>query len=955
MPLPANNSLSLQGQLRPGMKPKLAMVVRMTEEALDTLQQLDASEQMEFEFGERPGIHIRTAFFPLNITTVPQESELYVRTTTHARPTAPLKLSAALAGTIRVGRTSTTIPDKVVKRINETSAELNDKRREVKVVGLPVKEKVAPGIKTVKKTVTSRNTSVVTSGHTRNPSNNTATIPNGSSSVPTISLTKEEETALQNKLIHFLALGPQPLSAISKEAGGNEASTNIVLRQIAEPEPLPKNSTVQQQDQPWRLKPRSWQYVRPYTYQKYSEADAVVVSRSARQWFKNLKVPESDPLWEHVRFRSGNTSNTKVNGAPAPTPTASTSNNRRAPKRDSEIQMKSEVGMSSAASSSLPAHAARSGRGNTPPEPTPEKARLRAPEADGEREEGELSASSTPPPHASSPANAPNGRKPPGSKTLLQQQNKHVFLPNRPMTPPVGGNGTMNAQAGPSQPGPSAGVKRSNGPIDARSNRRPPPPEPSERARPLPPIAPPIPVPDKKAGTMRKDALMTSSQQKAAATAAKEANRERQREKDERRDERERDRLKRERERDSKQQEREQAKEKEREKEKAAQAQLNKKLAASAQLLVSSSNTVSKKRAREVSPGPSDHGSDSSDFDMEEIRREKRRRKEAKMRESGAGLSMNGKSESALKNSKLDRAYDRDRDLSISRRAASPLPRKVKREERASIPPASQEYLSSSQVRSSSALASSSKAVSSSKLSRSSEKGRSSSTTKRRPSPKFTSDEEEGEEERPLKVSSSSRRGKVKNSDVESERSVSTSLKASYLHPSSAGSARPSPSPRPSHALPHKPPPPASAPIVSSKVEQRSRSPMPRREREREREREHSRMRSRSPSPARRRPANHNDDMMDVDTDPLPPRSENERLRERYATTYAAYIDAFNKVVNQKNKITRVLQSRNSASGSASVSESEADMMSPEEIEKLSKEHRRLHGELESIRSLYGR
>ena len=92
---------------------------------------------------------------------------------------------------------------------------------------------------------------------------------------------------------------------------------------------------------------------------------------------------------------------------------------------------------------------------------------------------------------------------------------------------------------------------------------------------------------------------------------------------------------------------------------------------------------------------------------------------------------------------------------------------------------------------------------------------------------------------------------------------------------------------------------------------------------------------------------------MDVDVDlPLP--SDHEGLRERYTNKYATYIDVFQKMVAQKHKISRVLQSRNSASGSASVSESdEADMMSPEEIEKLSREHRRLHVELETIRSLH--
>lgn len=58
MPLPTTGSISLQGHSRPGegvtTKPKLAMIVRMTEETLDALQNLPTGDRMLFEFGERP-------------------------------------------------------------------------------------------------------------------------------------------------------------------------------------------------------------------------------------------------------------------------------------------------------------------------------------------------------------------------------------------------------------------------------------------------------------------------------------------------------------------------------------------------------------------------------------------------------------------------------------------------------------------------------------------------------------------------------------------------------------------------------------------------------------------------------------------------------------------------------------------------------------------------------------
>lgn len=58
MPLPTNGSISLQGHSRPGegvtTKPKLAMIVKMTEETLDALQNLSMEDRVEFEFGDHP-------------------------------------------------------------------------------------------------------------------------------------------------------------------------------------------------------------------------------------------------------------------------------------------------------------------------------------------------------------------------------------------------------------------------------------------------------------------------------------------------------------------------------------------------------------------------------------------------------------------------------------------------------------------------------------------------------------------------------------------------------------------------------------------------------------------------------------------------------------------------------------------------------------------------------------
>ena len=58
MPLPTNGPLSLQnnpiaGQTAP-TKPKRAMIVRMSQEVLEALEDPSAASQLEFDFGSAP-------------------------------------------------------------------------------------------------------------------------------------------------------------------------------------------------------------------------------------------------------------------------------------------------------------------------------------------------------------------------------------------------------------------------------------------------------------------------------------------------------------------------------------------------------------------------------------------------------------------------------------------------------------------------------------------------------------------------------------------------------------------------------------------------------------------------------------------------------------------------------------------------------------------------------------
>jgi hypothetical protein len=70
MPLPANNTLSLQGYSRPGdtvhSKPKQAMIVRMSAETLEALEVFPQQPQMDFEFGDNPVCFISPLLIPLS-------------------------------------------------------------------------------------------------------------------------------------------------------------------------------------------------------------------------------------------------------------------------------------------------------------------------------------------------------------------------------------------------------------------------------------------------------------------------------------------------------------------------------------------------------------------------------------------------------------------------------------------------------------------------------------------------------------------------------------------------------------------------------------------------------------------------------------------------------------------------------------------------------------------------
>ncbi len=72
----------------------------------------------------------------------------------------------------------------------------------------------------------------------------------------------------------------------------------------------------------YRLKPASWTEARPYEWSGLSNTERTNIARAARLALQTLNIPESDPAWGHVRYRSSGSSNTPSD------PTKTTSEDR---------------------------------------------------------------------------------------------------------------------------------------------------------------------------------------------------------------------------------------------------------------------------------------------------------------------------------------------------------------------------------------------------------------------------------------------------------------------------------------------------------------------------------------------------------------------------------------------------------------------------------------------------
>ncbi|KAH7928899.1 hypothetical protein BV22DRAFT_1057898 [Leucogyrophana mollusca] len=502
MPLPNGATLSLQGHSRPGdsvqSKPKQAMIVRMSTETLEALESFPNCPPMDFEFGENPGIHIGETFFAMRPLKETTPHEIYLRSASAAKPMAPLKLYANVTGKFIVERQ---LGEKVTDKVRQQTRVAKEERSERRAILLDTPP-VPTNSKGVKRKQPGSSTATKKAAHSdslRVPSASTsgATPTRKVSPLPQVPPSKSGNLAVRNRLIHCLALTPRLGDEVIKLVGGSNpdptsrADLVDILEDVAEQAPAKKGDKT---PRPWTLKASTWLEVRPYQWPRLADSERVTMARRARVAFNQMKIPESDPAWEHVRYRDPAPN---VLGPPPPTNAA-----------------KSIAGPSASSSSAPPkAEAKRPAISKDPKQ----KARTEAAKGKGEilmkdesakvprvsairREEGERSASPTP-----SNSSKSATRRLPGSGFKVVNK---------------------------TSPQPSAGSsdntsKKPAGPVDARSSQRPPPP-PSLPAKPAPPVAPPAATQERKSNAPAAAAQIT----KRPREPVYESDREKDRDKD---------------------------------------------------------------------------------------------------------------------------------------------------------------------------------------------------------------------------------------------------------------------------------------------------------------------------------------------------------------------------------------------------------------------------------------
>ncbi|KAI0820027.1 hypothetical protein BC628DRAFT_1525161 [Trametes gibbosa] len=505
MPLPADVTLTL-GQPHPGdplhSKPKQAMLFRMSAETFEQLEDAQNLPKLHVEFGDNPGLYINETFYPMRADQENGPHELYLRMASASKPMAPLKMYANVIGKFAIERQ---LGEKVEGSIRDRTLEAEKQRTERKAIYLDTppdlkysgakgkarKDAAAPrrpAVPPVSRPSASVKTSRVTS-----PLPGSVSHANGSSN---------DVPPTRARLIHCLALKPRTTDAAIAMCGGREPSSQMkkellsLLHAVAEPKLVAKNSDP---DAPqwWQLRLESWIEVRPYSWPSLTSEERTAMSRQARAAYKSMKIPESDPVWDHARYRDVGPSDTGpgTSARPVAGPSASVGEPKKGMmSKGTTKKTKPAEGVRKKVADIIVARdeSARPGK-----EQPSSKGKARDRDAD------DGSCAGTP----TSATRPPNRR--PGSGYKVKAS----------ATPPA----SELRGASPLPPPP-----KKTGPVDARERKRELP-APSGSAKPLPPIAPPVATHEHKPSTPQFRKKAKDSGERAVDERREERQRERER------------------------------------------------------------------------------------------------------------------------------------------------------------------------------------------------------------------------------------------------------------------------------------------------------------------------------------------------------------------------------------------------------------------------------------------
>ncbi|KAI0786725.1 hypothetical protein C8Q75DRAFT_808247 [Abortiporus biennis] len=351
MPLP-NGPLLLQGYSRTGdtqhSRPNEAMLVRMSQETLDALENLGKQAKVEFQFGEHPGFYIGDKFYPTRKSeTEVVPHELYLRLSQPNKPNPPLKLHANITSKFIVERQ---LDEKVQGKVRASTkeAELKRTQRGVLRMATPMTKemKTLPTNPAAKK---SKSTKKGIVADTYRSVSNMASVQNVRAAAPKVASLLERDPTIRSRMIRYIAVDSRTTDDVMRVIGGpgcDQASRrelNALLEEIAERTEPPAGSGEKRPR--WVPKYKTWREARPFEWRLSIPEQDYIIEKATRSFISNY-VDDDDPVWKHFRREATETNikreeepvtaSSSAIGADTKRPTASASEPKLKKPRASE-------------------------------------------------------------------------------------------------------------------------------------------------------------------------------------------------------------------------------------------------------------------------------------------------------------------------------------------------------------------------------------------------------------------------------------------------------------------------------------------------------------------------------------------------------------------------------------------------------------------------------------------